>query len=484
VIINLLKNTSRRLAPGIYKQLAIAYHSCKSWVTLRDWLKHSPSFSRLQPLWRYGHKRLNTIGSLAAFRPFLYALRRRPAASPTLRDKTLEIVMLVVSDLRIDPRVLREAKALVRGGYHIKIIVPDNHTPPLNEKPLDWGPGIDFILLPWQAASYIISYPFLLGRMMLDRALQERPFAFHCHDLTTAVIGLAAARKVGALCVCDFHEWWSENVGYDYESKRYVPHPKREKRLFRRAEHLAMSRADAIVTVCDSIAEELSKVTTNGRRYIHVIRNIPPIEPVPSEGIISLRNQLAIPRDQLLLLWQGGTGIGRNIEPIIKALEYAPRVTLVIRGPSLDIFGNEYQAIAEHIGAMDRLILLDPIPSTEVVRGAVGADVGVWSLERLCKNFTYALPNKVFEYLAAGIPVIGANFPEVKKLVEDNGVGLCFDPNDHRSIGATLNHLSDNPQLLQEMRRRIAPLLQSLNAEKEFQKIVDLYDGLAAGLES
>jgi len=54
---------------------------------------------------------------------------------------------------------------------------------------------------------------------------------------------------------------------------------------------------------------------------------------------------------------------------------------------------------------------------------------------------------------------------------------MCFDPNDHRSIGATLNHLSDNPQLLQENAKPNCPLLQSMNAEKEFQKIVDLYDG-------
>jgi glycosyltransferase involved in cell wall biosynthesis len=391
--------------------------------------------------------------------------------------------MLAVSEMRIDPRVQREAQALARAGYHVKIIVPDTGTPRLTDVPLDWGARIEFVPLPWQAASYTISFPFLLGRMMLDRAIQERPFAFHCHDLSTAVIGLTAARQVGTRCVCDFHEWWSENVTWDFAAKRYIPHPPKEKRLFQRAEKLVMTQADAVITVCDSIAEELSEMTTNGRRKVHVIRNIPPIEPISWKGQKSLRDQLAIPDDKILLLWQGGTSPERNIKPIIEALAYSPNVVFVIRGPSLDMFGDDYRAIAERSGAADRLILLDPVPSAEVVRAAIGADIGVWSLEKLCKNFMYSLPNKVFEYLAAGVPVIGANFPEVRKLVEGNGVGKCFDPDDPISISETLNFLSNHPDVRNDMRQRIPAVLKSLDAESEWQKIVRLYNGLAEGCE-
>jgi len=217
-----------------------------------------------------------------------------------------------------------------------------------------------------------------------------------------------------------------------------------------------------------------------GTEKIHVIRNIPEIIPVSDNDQETLREQLQIPDDQMLLLWQGGTGTGRNIEPIIESLAYVQDVTFVIRGPSLDIFGDGYRKIANQIGVSDRLIFLDPVPSSEVVKAAIGADIGVWSLERLCKNFTYALPNKVFEYLASGLPVIGANFPEVLKLIEGNEVGMCFNPDDPASIAKVLKKLSSNPQLRSEMRQRIPVLLQTLDAEKEWQKIVDIYDGLAA----
>jgi glycosyltransferase involved in cell wall biosynthesis len=95
----------------------------------------------------------------------------------------------------------------------------------------------------------------------------------------------------------------------------------------------------------------------------------------------------------------------------------------------------------------------------------------------------YSLPNKVFEYLAAGVPVIGANFPEVRKLVEGNGVGKCFDPDDPISISETLNFLSNHPDVRNDMRQRIPAVLKSLDAESEWQKIVRLYNGLAEGCE-
>jgi glycosyltransferase involved in cell wall biosynthesis len=470
-----IKNTFSHWFSRLHGGVTARYLAC--WSVIKDRLKSGPFYPHLRRL-KLGWNRLK---SLAACGPFVHALRPLPGARPATGENPLEIVMLVVSDLRIDPRVLREAQALARSGYHVKVIVPDTSKPPLTEAPLDWGPGIEFIPLHWAAASYIMSYPYLLGRMMLDRALQERPFAFHCHDLTTAIIGLAAARKVGSRCVCDFHEWWSENVTYDWDIKRYVPHSEKERLHFRRAENLVMSRADAVITVCDSIADELSREFTDGQRQVHVVRNIPPIEPVNIEEAVSLRTELGIPDGQMLLLWQGGTGYGRNIEPIIEALAYAPDVTFVIRGPSLDMFGDGYRTLADRISAKDRLILLGPVASSEVVRGAIGADVGIWSLETLCKNFTYALPNKVFEYLAAGVPVVGANYPEVKKLLEGAGVGICFDPNSPESIGKALKTLSANPGLRQEMCNRIPDLLGSIRAEKEWLKIVDIYDGLAAG---
>ena len=485
---NLLKHVSRRFAPGLYARLAQSYQSFRAQPTLKAWLKNARIFPRLAPLWFYFQQRLNTIKSLAAFRPFLHALRPRFPTRLITSEKPLEIVMLAISNMRFDPRVQREAQALARGGYHVKIIVPDNHTPPLAETPLNWGPGIEFVLLPWQAASYIMSYPFLLGRIMLDYAIKENPFAFHCHDLTTAVIGLAAARKVGTRCVCDFHEWWSEMSEWNYIEKKFVDPLPKTKRFFKFAERFIMSRADAVITVCDSIAHELEKNVKGSSAEITVIRNIPDLNPSPNESDyrnLNLRELFGLQQEQQLVIYQGGVGPSRNLEPVIDALAYAPRTVLVIRGPAIEHFAKDYQARAALSGVQDRLFCLDPVPSADVVAAAAasGAVAGLYTVGQICLSWVYALPNKIFEYMVAGLPILTADYPEVRKLVDHYEIGIVFDPDDPHSIAAAFNRFATEPYLVASMRSRLAAALSDLDAEMEWQKIVDLYDGLAAGSE-
>jgi glycosyltransferase involved in cell wall biosynthesis len=389
------------------------------------------------------------------------------------------IVMLVVSDLRYDPRVEREARALASAGFEIVVIFPDNSIPPIGEQPLDWGPRISFRPLPIGASSYVMGFPWLFGRTMFRAARMERPLAFHCHDLNTVMIGFAAARRAKTRWVCDFHEWSSENVSWNAKAQRWTSHPPMRRELYRKVERFGMDRASAVVTVCDSIARELEEFAPASGRRVTVIRNIPELKARPSRNYPPLKRELGIAEDCFLLLWQGGAGPTRLIEPIIEALAYSAPTVFVIRGPSLEYFGQGYRDLADNCGVGDRLILLPPVLSRDVVTAAQGADAGIWTLPNLSKNFYYALPNKIFEYLAAGLPVLAAHFPEARRLVEGNGVGLCFDPYDTRSIAAALNRMIDEPQLAARMRAAIPGLLASIDAEREWQKLVALYRGLA-----
>ena len=190
--------------------------------------------------------------------------------------------------------------------------------------------------------------------------------------------------------------------------------------------------ASATLTVCDLIADAM-KAELGGRRP-SVVRNIPNLVTTPSREYLPLKQQLGLPESTFVLLWQGGTGPTRLIEPIIEALADAPYCTFVIRGPSLDIFGQAYEALARKSGVEKRVILVPPVPSSDVVAAARGADAGIWTLPALCRNFTLALPNKIFEYLAANLPVLAAHYPEAARLVVENRVGLVFDPYSPRSI--------------------------------------------------
>jgi glycosyltransferase involved in cell wall biosynthesis len=250
------------------------------------------------------------------------------------------------------------------------------------------------------------------------------------------------------------------------------------KQAYRWLERLCFAHASALVTVCHSIADAMTDEFGHGMRKMHIIRNIPDGERKPSREYPSLKAQFDLPEDRFVLLWQGGTGPSRMIEPVIEALAHAPGCTFVIRGPEIERYGPAYAAIASRIGAGNRLILAPAVPSRDVVAAASGADAGVWTLPNLCKNFTYALPNKIFEYLSSGLPVLAAHYPEAKRLVGEHEVGLTFDPYEPRSIAAAINRLVDDPAIRASFAANTSKALEAMDAATEWLKLVAIYRGL------
>lgn len=387
-----------------------------------------------------------------------------------------QVVMLVVSDLRIDPRVEREARSLVAAGYTVSVICPEPFEGAASTVDLDWGPGVAINWIHKSGGDFVNYRPGFLADGLYREAVKFRPFAFHAHDLNTAYAALAAARWTGAHLVVDFHEWFSENVHWNAAMEAWVPYDPNWKADLQALEARCLREASLIVTVCDSIADAMS-AELGGRRP-DVVRNIPSLSAVELRPYSPLKAELGLPPTSFLLLWQGGTGPTRLIEPIIEALVAAPECVFVIRGPSLDLYGPAYIELARKIGVEKRLILLPPVPSGDVVAAARSADAGIWTLPALCRNFTLALPNKLFEYLAAGLPILAADYPEARRLVTGNHVGLMFDPYDAQSIANAVNSMIGEPSLARDFRTNTRIALDKLNAEQEWQQLVLLYDNL------
>ena len=387
------------------------------------------------------------------------------------------IVMLVVSDLRVDPRVEREARALASAGYAVTVICPDptqGHEPDLK---IDWGPRITFELLHWSSGSFVMYRPGYVAGELFARAIKHQPLAFHAHDLTTAYAARAAARITGAHLVVDFHEWSSENVRWNRKLKRWETYGYDWKRELQAAERLCLAEASEVITVCDSIADAMAAELGNGRRPV-VIRNVPQLNAIPTRDYAPLKQQFGLPDECFVLLYQGGTGTTRLLEPVIEALALAPRCTLVIRGPSLDFYGDHYRELAQRAGASERLILAPPVPSRDVVAAARGASCGIYTVLDVGRNFRFALPNKIFEYMAANVPILSADYPEPAKIIAEHRIGLTFDPHSPRSIAAAINRMIDDPAFAAECRANTQDALSALGADQEWEKIVAIYSHL------
>ena len=302
-------------------------------------------------------------------------------------------------------------------------------------------PGLQAALVPWR-----VSHRWLDHRKYVRGAVGEARRApadlWICHDLSTLAAGVAAQRELGGALLYDSHELWLDRSRVPGE----IP-PERWR--WQRMERALIGRADVTMTVCDSIADTLAE--RYGIARPAVVRNVP--ERPADDSTRDLRARAGIENDRPLILHLGGQMRGRGLETLIAAMPALPACELVLLGSAGPGVRAELDALAGRLGVADRVHFAASVPVTEVLGYARSADVGVAPIQNEGLNHLYSLPNKLFEYLHAGLPVVTSDFPEMARVVTDHDVGETFAAEDAedlaRAIRAVLQkdrhaRLSDN----------------------------------------
>jgi glycosyltransferase involved in cell wall biosynthesis len=126
--------------------------------------------------------------------------------------------------------------------------------------------------------------------------------------------------------------------------------------------------------------------------------------------------------------------------------------------------------------------MVDPVPMADLVATASEADVGVVPYTAYSPGYYYASPNKLFEYMFAGLAIAVSNLPVLEKIVRDHDLGVVFDPSDPKHIAEQLNALMGNPARLRACRENATRVARNrYNWDHEGGKLVDLYKTLAGG---
>ena len=301
---------------------------------------------------------------------------------------------------------------------------------------------------------------------------------WHAHDLSTLPLAARFARERGGRLVYDSHELY-------LESGRMAEVRGLRRRLLERSEGRLARRADAVVTVNEGIAAELRRRYRLARTPL-VVMNCPPRwhpeageEPPPSDR---LRATLALPTDRRILLYQGAFSPDRGLERIPRAL-LAPGLEAAVAvflgyGP----LRNELEALAADPRFGGRLFVLDAVPPDELLEWTASADVSLIPTQPGTLNNRLTSPNKLFESLAAGVPVVVSRLPVVERLVADLDVGeLVGDPTDPAQLAAAIGRIlalsPDDRAALRRRCRRAA--LERYNWEIEGAHLVGLYARLA-----
>ena len=389
----------------------------------------------------------------------------------------MDVLMLVISNVAHDARVLREATALADRGHAVHIVgrdipagwsAPDGvsaqsvsggtgfkpgggaATPPRRGGPLGRVRAVGrWILLPQHRKRVWRTWSTQARAAVGDRHFD----VVHAHDFNVLRLAAELAGRDGAKLVYDAHEWWSGRERHG----RPTPF---ERAGEKRTERRLVARADAVLTVSEGIAARLGQWRTTP---VAVVRNTFPLVSAPDE-IAELPER---PRG---VVYAGRIGAARDIETLLLAAADLRLETLLMGNAD-----REYLPRLRGFDAGFRIEPARPVDEVDEVLRRVG--ISMVTLTDTCENHRLALPNKVFHAVRAGVPVVAADLPELRRLVTAYGIGALYRPGDAASLRAALETVTaDYPGLCARARRARA----ELNWEQDAKELVKVYDALAA----
>ncbi len=368
--------------------------------------------------------------------------------------------MLLHKSVVQDSRVRREASTLAAAGHDVVVLELAPVDPPQLDgfRRVSVLPPARLRRLPFHLHRALLAWTFARG------VVRERPDVIHAHDAAMLVPGLIGARLTGARLVYDTHEL---ATGVPYREGFWTW-------FVDRIERLGLPRATAVITVSDGIAARL--VQRYGLRATPVVlRNVCDLQPGGHGG---LRERVGLGPDARIVLHQGAPAVGRGCDVLIRAMAHVPDADLVFLGDGAPPYVDELRALAVAEGIADRVHFTPSVALADLLANTAEADVGVTLLQDTCENHHLALPNKLFEYLAAGVPVVAAALPEVARIVDDHRVGVTVQQDDPHAVAAGLRQVLAERTASGALADRAAAAGQALSWTHERDRLLGLYDRL------
>ena len=370
-----------------------------------------------------------------------------------------------------DNRVLREAGALAKAGYRVKLFA-SQYPKLLNYEKVD---GFEVVRLKVKNYSpfRLKIYPYYTEfYKAYKRLVEEKADIYHCHDLDTLLIGYLVARKNKAKIVYDSHEYWPSRTYFSKTAFDYLKVIIREP-IFHSMEKNLIKRVDAVIAANETSANALSKHYKINRPIAiynyHSIRN--------QKNSDILRESLNL-KGMRIILFLGGINKGRGILELVKSLKFLPtdyHLVFLGTGP----YKEKAENLARERKVNDRIHFPRAVPPTEVVKWASGADVGVSPIQNISKSYYFSSPNKVFEYLMAGLPIAVSDFPEMKRILFKYDVGETFDPDDPKTIAKAVGKIFSSESRYKYLRNNaFKAVKEEYNWEMESKKLLELYKNL------
>lgn len=357
-------------------------------------------------------------------------------------DRRPRVVMLVRNGFTHDSRVEKEARTLLSDGWAVAVVCEARPGLPLREL----RDGVEIIRVP-RPPLRVPFLRFLRYRSALVRALTAaRPSVLHAHDANALDEVGTVARRQGIPFVYDSHELWLSRTRHKHSRLYHAL----VQRWHARTERRNVRRAAAVLTVSPPIAAHLER--TYGLKHVELVPNYPELQPPATRDLRSLVGIDRIPPDAPIIIHIGLYVTDRGIEQLLEAVRSVPLVHVVLLGAGPR--GPQATSLAARMGIADRVHPLAPVPPEDVVAFASSATIGVAPIIPNNLSYEYALPNKLFQYMAAGLPVVASDLAAMGAVVRDAGAGLTIDARNPAEIAAAVTSLLADPQRMTAMGMR------------------------------
>ena len=367
------------------------------------------------------------------------------------------IVLLTTVHSPFDTRIFhKQARTLAKAGYGVTLVAPHDKNETVD--------GVRIIALPRPRNRFARIFGHTWRALRV--ATRQRADVYHFHDPELLLAGVLLRLLTRAKVIYDVHE----DVPQQILSKTWLPRGVRKPTsfLFSLLEKTTSRCCHAVVPATEGIAEHFR------HRELSVIHNFPDLKLI-DESEPAERNG-----EETSVVYIGGITWLRGATEMLDAL----RIVAESHPVRLNLIGGfhppQLEEEARKRPEWAHVSYFGWKPATEVYGVLRAADVGLACLHPIPRH-RVALSVKLFEYMAAGIPVVASDFPLWQEIVAGSSCGLNVDPLDPQAIADAICYLIEHPDDAQEMGRRGRQAVeQKYNWQTEARKLLALYERLLA----
>lgn len=365
-----------------------------------------------------------------------------------------KVVVSVINDLVTDQRVKKACQTLTDMDFEVMLVGRKMRTSmPMDERPYK---SVRMRLLFEKGPAFYACFNIRLFFLLLIRKAD----LLVANDLDTLMPNYLISKIKRIPLVYDSHEYFTE-----------VPelvNRKGVQRIWKRIERWIFPKLKDVITVNESIANLYEK--EYGIKPV-VIRNVSPKRTLAK---LPERESFNLPEDKFMLILQGsGINIHRGAEEMVEAMQYINDAFLLIVGGG-DVI-DTLKLMVVKLTLEKKVFFMQKQPYDQLFYLTCISDIGLTLDKDTNINYRYSLPNKLFDYIQARVPVLASPLPELKKIIETYDIGDFIPGHDPEQIAQKLNEILVNQELMAKWKKNINFAASKLNWEIEEQQLKNVY---------